>query len=161
MIFHCVDGVDGFTPEMLRIRQEIKVNTIWNVTTNQEAFDKVVEHLSGMTQRCADERMCYYRDESLGDKGRCAVGALIKDEAYDPMFENIGSVSRPQWMAYFHGTSLDRQLFFDMQELHDQPDFWDSSGFLNWTYFRIIAARYKLDDSILDRLVEEGVIKVG
>ena len=53
--------------------------------TNQEIFDRVVEHLAQQKKRSMyDKDTCAYRSE---DGLKCAIGALIPDEYYDSEFE--------------------------------------------------------------------------
>lgn len=55
--------------------------------TNQQVFDKVLEHSRQMTERCVfvqEKEQCAYR----GNNGnKCFVGALIPDELYNPAIE--------------------------------------------------------------------------
>lgn len=55
--------------------------------TNQQVFDKVLEHSRQMTEQCYDEKLnsCAYRD---GKGNKCFVGALIPDELYNPAIES-------------------------------------------------------------------------
>jgi len=56
--------------------------------TKQEIFDKVVAHLRQQGVKCASteqgEELCAYRG---ADGTKCAIGALIPDELYDPKVE--------------------------------------------------------------------------
>lgn len=59
--------------------------------TNQEIFDKVLNHLRqqghAATVFINGETSCRYR---AGDGGMCAVGCLIPDELYTPEIEDNG-----------------------------------------------------------------------
>ena len=60
----------------------------------QPIFDKVATHFLSMTapSSAPDKSMCYYRDESSGN--RCFIGALIQDEDYRPEIEGVSVRSR-------------------------------------------------------------------
>ena len=47
--------------------------------TNQEAFDRVCQHLAKQKERCIIAESCRYRL----DNKKCAIGALIPDELYE------------------------------------------------------------------------------
>lgn len=50
----------------------------------QEIFDKVATHLLKQNRKCEDsDEACCYRNKGM----KCAIGALIPDEIYDPVIE--------------------------------------------------------------------------
>jgi hypothetical protein len=56
-------------------------------TTLQSIFDRVADHFLGMSGPAQNHKGdCVYRTD---DGNRCFVGALIKDEDYDPSFEGL------------------------------------------------------------------------
>jgi hypothetical protein len=56
-------------------------------TTLQSIFDRVADHFLGMSGPAQNHKGdCVYRTD---DGNRCFVGALIKDEDYDPLFEGL------------------------------------------------------------------------
>lgn len=94
----------------------------------QDVFDAVAVHL--LTQGVPShhyENGCQYR----GPAGlKCAVGALITDEAYDPRFEgeSAGSMGVAQ-MLEASGIPTDHDtlnLLEELQATHDtcDPDYW-------------------------------------
>lgn len=83
--------------------------------TNQEAFDKVIEHLIGQKwTKASQDGRCMYRS---CDGSKCAVGAIIPDDEYTSGLEGedvygiFGSV--PSF------DELDVELLSRMQGLHD------------------------------------------
>jgi hypothetical protein len=62
-------------------------------TTLQSIFDRVAEHFLGMSGPAQNHKGdCVYRTD---DGDRCFVGALIKDEDYDPLIEGLSLSSEP------------------------------------------------------------------
>ncbi len=116
--------------------------------TRQEIFSKIRKHL--LTQMEKSEahtdrvnpangepiNMCLYRGP---DGLKCAIGALIPDEAYKPDMEGMGVDSI---IAAIPGASTEDGTFLlDLQELHDEympnewagklGDFAEAHGLLN------------------------------
>ena len=129
------------------------------VDTNQEAFDFVVRHF--VRQRVMSVEAsgsCMYR---APDGKRCAVGALIKDEAYKPEMErqsvlnlNGESPVRP----LLDVGSVHRRLLTRLQYIHDAA----FAGLVRRTLLgrlREVATEYNLDTTVLETeyapLVEE------
>lgn len=92
---------------------------------NQEAFEKVVKHLSSqgwMRSLSSNEfngtefipAVCAYR----GDEGRmCAIGIFMSDEVYDPEWEGSGvSVSMCDACGL---NDVDIKLLIELQKFHD------------------------------------------
>lgn len=111
--------------------------------TQQEIFNQVAHHLLKQNQKSeARDRRCVYRNGEL----MCAVGALIKEECYDPVIdspdEDDTSVHNPRVLkalrksevistrdTYYNGHGSQRvQLLMDLQYIHDyfHPDRWKS-----------------------------------
>lgn len=120
--------------------------------TNQEAFDKVVQHLKTQKEQSFGpftnqygntQHSCLYRGP---DGLKCAVGALIPDEEYKPEFEGLAVLSlmrrKPASLI-----GLDRDLLLELQRVHDSIDDWTHSGFVGWDEVRAIGECYGLDVS--------------
>lgn len=74
--------------------------------TNQEIFDTCLTHLRAQGQRALNDRgTCQYRaDDGL----KCAIGALIPDDKYNPNFERFGVYSTEQSIALAAGLAKDQ-----------------------------------------------------
>ena len=111
-----------------------------NVSTNQEAFDKVAEHLASMPSRAVNPvtEFCEYRTV---DGNRCAIGALIDDDA-------VGDARCGVRMMVSDGDldicGVDIQLLRELQGVHDRRDNWVDDKFVAWEYLPRIAVRYGL-----------------
>jgi hypothetical protein len=69
-------------------------------TTLQSIFDRVAEHFLGMEDPAQNDMGdCVYRTD---DGNRCFVGALIKDEDYDPSFEGV-AIGSEENLDYYKG----------------------------------------------------------
>lgn len=108
--------------------------------TNREIFDIVKNHLLAQnSQSLASSGICAYR----GVHGaKCAIGCLIPDDIYDPIFEGMGVTdwnlvddNRPGRPTAFKAVlkqifaDADLQTHFllrDLQGCHDmwEPEFW-------------------------------------
>jgi len=112
----------------------------------QEIFNTVAVHLFRQGHRAMNGSACVYRAPN-GDK--CAVGALISDEDYSQSFEcsPIGIIARdlPGWFEE------NVSLLVELQTIHDFPGNWFCNDKMK-KQFRWVAAKYKLDASILDSL---------
>lgn len=102
--------------------------------TPQEAFERAALHLLAQGRMAAADSptglKCYYRSP---DGLRCAVGALIPDELYDPRMENqratavidefsLGFLAEANiWDKRHELTLLD-----ELQWEHDRPAFWQA-----------------------------------
>ena len=90
---------------------------------NQEIFDTIVDHLYKQQVASVDTfKHCQYRGENGTS---CAVGCLIKDEFYDPMFEGDGAADST--VVTMLEQSLDQKLsnktislLEDLQTVHDR-----------------------------------------
>ena len=81
---------------------------------NQEAFNFIGAHLLTQRAQSRDPSGCRYR----GPNGtKCAVGALIPDDQYDPTFEGspVGAIQDDTPAL----EGLDFQLLSQLQNIHD------------------------------------------
>lgn len=53
----------------------------------QEIFDKVLSHMRTQKVRSGVDGACVYYNPDTGNK--CAIGALIPTELYDPIFDDL------------------------------------------------------------------------
>ena len=132
--------------------------------TPQEIFDTVARHLFTQGERAdivldddTDDGVrkgffsCRYRAPG---GAKCAVGALIPDEAYSPSMEerNFSDVYDsfapvlPLWM----GDNL--RLLASLQSVHDDHHYWGSTGSMREALANV-ADFYHLNASVLDNLV--------
>lgn len=125
--------------------------------TRQEMFDKVVAHFAVQRALAIDDHgNCRYR---TGDGRKCAVGALIPDDAYTPYCESLSAedlfVVRPEMMRAAGITSDDSGFLVSLQSAHDTA--WPCDKLLMGLSKKLakVAARYKLDPSCLAALTEE------
>ena len=109
--------------------------------SNQEVFDKVVQHARQQGGKAVNEdgRVCMYRD-GLGNK--CFAGIFIPDEDYKPEMEGKGVGNL---LGHYPGLrplfkDVSEELMVELQSLHD--------NYLETPYFeeRVekIAARHQL-----------------
>jgi hypothetical protein len=129
--------------------------------TPQEIFDTVVTHLFQQGCQSSVEGMCLYRSES-GLK--CAVGALIPDDAYDPKMDHGNDTNTG--IDYLIGSGLlppDLQKTFernitllrDLQDAHDHDLSWGEEKFMK-IQLENVAFGHKLDYSVLSKLSFKG-----
>lgn len=89
--------------------------------THQEIFDKVLTALRAQGMASTSAGSCVYRDLVSGN--RCAVGHLIKDEAYDWRLEGLSAASTKVTEALKKSgvpTDLDTyNLLVRLQSAHD------------------------------------------
>lgn len=126
--------------------------------TPQEIFDTVARHLFTQGERAGivldDDAMgfsCRYRAPG---GAKCAVGALIPDEAYSFNMEerviadvyHCFSAVLPVWM----GDNV--KLLASLQSVHDDFSYWESTGSMREALANV-ADFYNLDASVLDNLV--------
>ena len=98
--------------------------------TNQEAFDKMMEHLRSLKGRSFDKE----KDHCVYNGTMCAVGALMTDEEQEKFGGYIGGVLRLLSFMVRKGHvstlhTLDFYLLEEMQKLHDNPYNWGIRGF--------------------------------
>lgn len=84
--------------------------------TEQEVFDQVATHLLKQNKRAINDRDgCGYRGK---DGTKCAVGCLISDEEYNPVWDRCGE----EWCTLVENNvvpSAHCNLLFKLQEVHD------------------------------------------
>jgi len=123
----------------------------------QEIFDAVVKHLLAAPARSVNHitDTCVYR----GPNGsKCAVGAILPDEIYDPKFDissegtGIHSLCEkysdeiPYWMR------RNVMLLQELQRTHDDPENWyDKKRYMIQKLHRI-AMYFGLNRKVLPRL---------
>ncbi len=102
--------------------------------TNQEAFTTVVLHLRKQGRRAQDHSKCRYR---APDGCKCAIGALIPDDQYNPKLEGRTVLALTHLPAL---QDLNSFLLSDLQITHDvyYPDEWEKR-------FEHLAGKYKLE----------------
>jgi hypothetical protein len=132
--------------------------------TNQEAFDKVVVHLSTMPRKStasdgnSSEQFagCVYRTP---DGNRCAIGALIPDELYEERMDLKGlSVD---WLIkeYPHIKELfkdcSHSLLAVLQSIHDDNRniHWEDNKFIGWNELKEVAEAFRLNTEVIDNIM--------
>lgn len=92
--------------------------------TEQEIFDKVAAHLLEQGKKAREGGFRRYRAKVGGKVLKCAVGALIPDELYDPLLEGLPAI----WGFPVRTASEESKLklFDSLQTLHDgvEADLW-------------------------------------
>lgn len=86
--------------------------------TKQEIFDTVVNHLHQQGKPAMNGEVCSYRAD---DGSMCAVGCLIPDEAYKPVFEgrtidmfvHHEDLNLPPELAAYD------EMLYSLQDVHD------------------------------------------
>jgi hypothetical protein len=125
--------------------------------TRQEIFDKVVAHFAVQRVAAAEYGMCMYRTP---DGRKCAIGALIPDEAYNPNCEAAPVsdlfIHHPKMMQASGLRSEDQDLLSDLQVAHDDTATGDNFLVDLSRAMRAIARKYGLDASSLVLLGEQG-----
>lgn len=115
--------------------------------TNQEAYDGVKAHLNTMTAQSIDRGQCRYRFQSR----KCAIGALIPDDLYNPMMDDSLEQSSvismvmytyPAIRNLFQGVDL--RLLIELQQIHDSQDNWNEEGFIGQPDLEEVASLYEL-----------------
>ena len=94
--------------------------------TDQEIFNTVVAHLKAQGKKCAVGEACRYRlDEVIEGVGtgrvlKCAAGALLPDNLYDPKMEGV-SFGYDAVKPELFGVQGDaqRELVYELQQVHD------------------------------------------
>ena len=113
--------------------------------TNQEAFDKMMEHLRNLKERSLDEEgdACAYNGT------KCAVGALMTDEEQEKFGDYGGDVGclLEDMQGAGHASmlhTLDLALLTKMQILHDVTYNWGDEGFTAEEKAERIAKQFNL-----------------
>jgi hypothetical protein len=108
---------------------------------NQQAFDRMVEHLATQQQQAVDsEEVCTYRNER-GEM--CVVGALIPDEEYSSTFEGLSATNVAPLVEAL--SDVNHSLLNEMQSAYDQSLHWGRVGFCGWHVVQNIGEKYGLD----------------
>jgi|TARA_R100000081_G_C4814535_1_gene173800 hypothetical protein len=99
--------------------------------TNQEAFDKMMEHLRSLKGRSYDEEL----DNCVYNGTKCAVGALMTDGEQEKFGDHDSDVSflLEDMQESGHASmlhTLDLDLLREMQDLHDDCWNWGDEGFI-------------------------------
>jgi hypothetical protein len=127
--------------------------------TNQEAFDKVVVHLSTMKGRSINKEngnFCSYRTP---EGNRCAIGALIPDELYVLQMDieglNVKSLIQRYENIYELFEYCDVRFLQELQSYHDEVYNWsyDEKIFNGWSNLYKLATAYKLNTEVLDHIM--------
>lgn len=125
--------------------------------TRQEIFEKVVAHFAAQRAVAIDDYgNCRYR---TGDGRKCAVGALIPDDAYSPNFENKSAealfVNYPEMMRSAGLTPGGPAFLMALQSAHDGA--MQGVKVLTSLSKRLaeVAADYKLDPSCFAALTAQ------
>ena len=131
----------------------------------QDIFDTVVRHLRAQKQRALEKHgmdMCAYR---APDGLKCAIGCLIPDELYDPLFEGksafwllTNNAPEARAVRVFCGASTDQtvvSLMSALQDIHDKQYSWGTHGLTVGALacLRKIADTHYLDDAVVDEVV--------
>lgn len=128
-----------------------------NVSTDQEAFTAVCNHLFAMTRRAVTNTgFCSYRTD---DGRRCAIGALISDEEATKAGicpSTGGSVRVLVSDGLVSIGTLDLMLLSELQFVHDD--------FHNWTSTAEglpVDGDYILVDGVLNDLGREELVRIA
>ena len=107
--------------------------------TNQDAFDKMMEHLRSLKERSFDKK----KDHCVYNGSKCAVGALMTDEEQEEYGDYEGGVFclLEEMEEDGHDSALhalDYGFLSKMQYLHDNE--------ANWSYEGFVAAGFTAED---------------
>lgn len=101
--------------------------------TQQEIFDKVVNHLYTQRKQSTHNLVCMYRSN---DGLKCAVGILIDDEDYIPEMDNTHACTAVSDIVCINGINPqlksmlndNMNLLESLQLAHDRHNNWNSNG---------------------------------
>lgn len=131
--------------------------------TPQEIFDTVAKHLFAQGHRSinfepapgyADDAVCQYR---APDGSRCAVGALMSDDLYNPEFEGKGIEGLVNEdhnkLIYQFPTWMRDNLYLlrDLQRVHDGPSSWETTSAMQ-AELKSVARFHNLSTEVLEGL---------
>lgn len=124
--------------------------------TEQEIFDTVTKHLSGMKKQSLRAGMfyelCAYRDL---EGNKCAVGCLITDDEYTPEMDETGDVSALCEEGLLPERLIPHiDLLSSLQDVHDREVNWVDNREGMVFDLKEIASEYKLDSSVVDQYFE-------
>jgi hypothetical protein len=125
----------------------------------QEIFDTVARHLFAQGERAYDreEGTCKYRREGQGKQLKCAVGALIPDDNYDPGMDDPnystsirGVLARADEKGYVLPDyfTKEQELLSALQTVHDYEINWRHEGELK-NALSLVAIKYGLSDLVV------------
>lgn len=123
--------------------------------TPQQIFDKVVIHLYTQKKQAINKTgLCKYR---MKNGLKCAIGALIEDDDYQPSFDKKGALSVVIDECKIKSKPLKNflidnyELLLDLQHIHDSSVSWDDSGPSHNMFkkLRDIAMDNKFDTKVL------------
>lgn len=142
----------------------------------QLIFDIVAKHLLTQNSRSLDRGLCCYRNPN---GRRCAIGVLISDEVYSPMFEGDGVIDllvrrdqqyqNERQQAYDklrewfdktygyvdHQRKDDVDFLVEIQRLHDS----EGTSIDEWPLaLAALAGKYGLDWRIVSRTLRPGLV---
>ena len=112
--------------------------------TDQEAFDKMVNHLPTLKERSTNSSgYCIYGGS------KCVVGSLLTDYEKDNFGYIEGDVDEllGDMFKVGHNTPLSKvnlHMLQQMQALHDDETLWDEDGFDGWGLVTFAADKYDL-----------------
>lgn len=125
--------------------------------TEQEVFDFVATHLFtqgvqaiGHNGPAGSAPICLYR----GPNGtKCAVGAMITDEEYDPSMEGFSArdLVHLKVVKVNDDIKANVELLEGLQTVHDAPKNWDDEDQMKMS-LRYVAQEHDLKTSILKDL---------
>lgn len=100
--------------------------------TIEEAYNTVKAHLEAGGKRSVAEyntmQLCAYRGEG---GAKCFVGLMIPDDKYSPEFEKGMSARAMVKIGVIKGSEEFSYALSDLQELHDNPLYWNEDGSFN------------------------------
>jgi hypothetical protein len=126
----------------------------------QEIFDTAVRHLFTQGKRGGKQANYYYGSEGFkcqyrGEDGtKCAVGALIPDELYDPLMDrkSIRAHKLSEWFPCLPAFFKEQAEFLDqLQYIHDADGSWIDEATLK-ERLKVLALWFNLSSEVLDDL---------
>ena len=113
--------------------------------TNQDAFDKMLEHLRSLKERSFDKK----KDHCVYNGSKCAVGALMTDEEQEEYGDYEGGVFclLEEMEEDGHDSALhalDYGFLSKMQYLHDNEANWSEEGFYAEGEAKRVAKKFNL-----------------
>jgi hypothetical protein len=98
----------------------------------EQVYNTVVKHLKAGGKRSVRDyntmNICSYRGD---DGAKCFVGLMIPDDKYHPEFERGMSARAMVENKIIEGSVDFGYALSDLQELHDNPLYWNEDGSFN------------------------------
>jgi hypothetical protein len=125
------------------------------IESAQDAFDRVVKHLSTQSGRAHRHGVCAYFIPESG--ARCAIGALMPTPLlrYEGSFDGLVR-SLPGLVATFDPSGVLSRVDFrghslgmSLQRLHDSPLNWHDDKFVAWKAAANIARDFSLGEAAI------------